>query len=94
MRDAIKSVHRNHLFGFFQMRDYFKKGTSLLTPFSVSGIENQMFFYYGKHTHLCLIQILRGCSAVGIQELGQTWNRELGVEITGEMWENIWSNTK
>lgn len=58
------------LFCFFQIRDYIKKKTSLLTDFiNVSNIEKQMFSTLGHTLIKVLYDILKAYTATGSQEL-------------------------
>ncbi len=87
-------VPRNDLFRFFQIRDYIKKRTSLLTDFNISNTEKGIFCNVGNTSIKVFYNILMGSTAAGSKELRQTWEKELGIQIIENMLENIWNNAK
>lgn len=91
----MSGISRNNLFCFFQIRGYRnKKKCTLLNNAKVSNIKRQIFRTGGDISITVLYTILKGYTKPGVSKLGQTWKRELGVEITDDIWEDIWNNAR
>lgn len=87
-------ISKHDLFRYFQIRDFITKKTLLLTDMEVTQVEKQVFFSQGDVSIGTFYARLKGCSRFGYQALGIVWDKELGVEITGEMWDHIWDNAR
>lgn len=87
-------ISKNDLFRYFQVRDFIIKNTSLLADTNVTQIEKQILLSQGKAAIRTFYASLEDCSGLGTRSLGEVWERELGVEITEEMWDDIWDNSK
>lgn len=83
---------RNNLFRFFQLRDYIKKKKTLLDNSTLSDIEKRVFHTERKMSVSILYNILKEYGKVEICK--STWEEELGVKITEDKWEEIWSNSQ
>ena len=87
-------VSRNDLFRYFQIRDFIIKDTSLLADMNVTKIEKQVLLSQGDASIRTFYAGLRDCPNFSTRALGVIWERELGVVITEEMWEDIWDNAR
>lgn len=87
-------ISRNDPFRYFQVRDYIIKDTSLLADMSVTQREKQVLLSQGNTSIRSFYTSLRDCSNLGARTLRVVWERELGVEITEEMWDDIWDNAR
>ena len=87
-------IAKNDLFRYFQVRDFIMKDTSLLADMSVTQIEKQILLSQGNASIRSFYASLRECSGPDTRSLGGVWERELGVEITEGMWDDIWDNAR
>lgn len=87
-------IARNDLFRYFQVRDFITKDTSLLADTSVTQIEKQVLLSQGKAAIRTFYASLGDDSNFGAGTLGEVWEKELGVEISEEMWDCIWDNAR
>ena len=87
-------IPRNDLFRYFQVRNFIIKDTSLFADMNVTRIEKQVLLSQGKAAIRTFYASLGDYPSFGTQTLGEVWERELGVEITEEMWDDIWDNAR
>lgn len=87
-------ISRNDLFRYFQVRHFIIKNTSLLADINVTQMEKQVLLSQGKAAIRTFYASLGDCLSISTRTLGEVWERELGVEITKEMWDDIWNDAE
>ena len=88
------ALPRNHLFRFFQVRDFIRRRTTLLTNVDTSPIERILMMDFTRGFISTLYGMLRSNTTVNTQDTKRKWERDLGVDIDDDVWSEIFENAK
>lgn len=86
------NLPRHDFFKYLQIRDFINRGTTLNTDATTSAVEQLLgptkksitrFYNVLSQTHVTIVQ-----------DVMQTWQDELGIDIDGDRWTKIWAQTK
>lgn len=85
-------IQRWDFFRYLQVRDYVRRKTSLLSDQSISDFEKQLFLPRFKTSIKSSYTLLKEYASTNTIHLKGLWEKELGMEINDEDWDNIWRN--
>ena len=88
------NLPRHDFFKYLQIRDFISRGTTLNIDASTSSVEQLLLLGPAKKSITGFYNVLNQTDVINVQDVMQTWQGDLGMDIDGDKWTKIWAQTK
>lgn len=88
------NLPRHDFFKYLQICDFISRRTTLNTDATTSAVEQLLLLGPAKKCITRFYNVLSQTDVINVQDVMQTWQHELGINIDGDKWTKIWTQTK
>ena len=88
------NLPRHDFYKYLQIRDFINRGTTLNIDATSSAVEQLLLLGPTKKSITRFYNVLSQADVINVQDVMQKWQDELGIDIDGDKWTKIWTQTK